>query len=66
DGKWKALRRGLKTKNPQNWELYNIEVDREEKNNIAAQYPEIVQRLEKAWLASRTVEPDFPVPLIDK
>jgi arylsulfatase A len=66
DGKWKALRRGLKSKKLENWELYNIETDREEKNDIAAQHPEIVQRLEKAWLDSRTVEPDFPVPLVDK
>ncbi len=66
DGKWKALRRGLKSKKLQDWELYNIETDREEQHDIASQHPEIVQRLEKAWLASRTVEPDFPVPLVDK
>lgn len=66
DGKWKALRRGLKSKKVQDWELYNIETDREEQHNIAAQHPEIVQRLEKAWLDSRTVEPDFPVPLVDQ
>jgi hypothetical protein len=65
DGKWKAIRRGIKQKNPGNWELYDIETDREEKNNVATQHPERIQRLEKAWLDTRTVEPDFPVPLVD-
>ena len=65
DGKWKALRRDIKRKQPQLWELYNIETDREEKNNVATEHPEVVQRLKKAWLDSRTVEPNFPVPLVD-
>lgn len=66
DGKWKAIRRGLKAKKLLDWELYNIETDRAEKKDVAAKHPEVVQRLEKAWLQSRTVEPDFPIPLVDK
>ncbi len=65
DGQWKAIRHGLKRKKHGDWELYNIDTDREEKKNVAAQHPEIVQRLEKAWLKSRTVSPDFPVPMVD-
>jgi arylsulfatase len=65
DGDWKAVRRDLKKKKPAEWELYNLEADREEANNLAANHPDIVRRLEQAWLATRTVEPDFPVPLVD-
>jgi len=66
DGKWKALRRNLKKKQVQSWELYNLDTDREEKHDIAGKHPEIVQRLEKSWLKTRTVEPDFPVPMVDQ
>jgi len=66
EGKWKALRRGLKSKKVQDWELYNIDTDRNETKNVASEHPEIVQRLEKSWLKTRTVEADFPVPMVDK
>jgi arylsulfatase A-like enzyme len=67
DGKWKALRRGLKSKKgPSSWELYDLDVDPNEKNNLAKNHPEMVQRLEKMWLKTRTVEPDFPLPIVDK
>jgi arylsulfatase len=66
DGDWKAIRRNLKTKNPMAWELYNLATDRSETTDLASQHPEIVQRLETAYLATRTVEPDFPLPIYDK
>lgn len=66
DGKWKAVRRDLKRKAPKSWKLYNIETDREERHDLAAEHPEIVARLEKAWLETRTIEPDFPVPMVDE
>lgn len=68
DGKWKALRRGLlakKGKQPQPWELYDIDKDPKETTNLAAQYPEKVKRLESFWLETRTVEDDFKIPLVD-
>lgn len=65
DGKWKAVRRGLLTKKMTPWELYNIEADRSESNDLAAQHPETVKRLEQTWLETRTVEPDFAVPRVD-
>lgn len=66
DGKWKALRRELlKKKVKSAWELYDLETDKEEKNNLAGQHPEIVERLEKAWLETRTIEPDFAIPMVD-
>lgn len=65
-GKWKAVRRNLLKKKPAPWELYNIDADSVEKNNIAKRHPEIVQKLEKAWLETRVVESDFPIPLVDR
>lgn len=66
DGKWKAIRRGIKSKKPKNWELYDIESDPKETLDLATQNPERVQRLEKSWLTSRTVNKNFPLPLADK
>ncbi|MEZ6118860.1 MAG: arylsulfatase [Pirellulaceae bacterium] len=60
DGKWKALRRNLNRPNPTDWELYDLDADRNETTDIAAQHPEVVQRLETFFLQTRTVELDFP------
>jgi arylsulfatase len=66
DGKWKALRRNLKRgKQPLPWELYDLESDRGETTDIASKHPDVVQRLESAFLKTRTVEPDFPTPFYD-
>ena len=65
DGKWKALRKGLLRKKPGAWELYDIDKDAAEENNLADKHPEIIQRLEKFWLETRTVEPDFKIPFVD-
>ena len=66
DGKWKAIRRNL-LRNPQNqnWELYNLENDHKEEKDLAQQFPEIIKRLEKAWLEDRTIEEDFRIPFVD-
>ena len=67
DGNWKALRRNLrKGKQPLDWELYNLETDPSESKDVASNHPEIVAKLEARFLASRTTEPDFPVPFLDK
>ena len=66
DGKWKAIRKKLKSKKPTDWELYDLEADSAESKNLAAEYPEIVQRLEASYLQSRVPEPNFPLPLYDK
>lgn len=66
DGQWKAVRKNTVAKKAMTpWELYNLDTDREETNNLAAKHPDIVKRLEKFWLDNRTVEPDFPVPDVD-
>jgi arylsulfatase len=45
DGQWKLVRQGA------TWELYDMSVDRTETRNLAAQRPELVQKMDTAWLA---------------
>lgn len=66
DGKWKAVRRGLKSKKVKPWELYDLKTDPEEKNDLAQKNPERLQKLEQAWLNSRTIAPLCPLPAVDK
>jgi arylsulfatase len=44
DGKWKLVSR-----HPGDWELYDMEADRTEMNDLALQHPEIVQRMERMY-----------------
>ena len=44
-GKWKAVKKVTEN----TWELYNIEEDRNEENNIASEYPDIVKELNDEW-----------------
>jgi len=44
-GKWKAVKR----LNDKTWELYDIDADRTEQNNIAEQHPDIVKDLDAKW-----------------
>ncbi|MCB1096323.1 MAG: arylsulfatase [Verrucomicrobiae bacterium] len=65
DGRWKAVRQEVRSKKPKAWELYDLNADLAESRDVAAEYPEIVERLAAAHLQSRTPEPDFPQPLFD-
>jgi arylsulfatase A-like enzyme len=64
DGQWKAVRRNV-LKKPTAWELYNIDIDRQESRDLASQHQDIVTRLEAEYIKTRTMEPDFPVPFYD-
>lgn len=66
DGKWKAIRKSLLRKTPGPWQLYDLEADPSEANDLAKDHPEIVKRLETAFVNDRSVESDFPMPLYDK
>jgi arylsulfatase A-like enzyme len=45
-GKWKAIKTNMK-KNPHApWELYNLEADRNETTDVAAQYPELIKQFD--------------------
>lgn len=44
-GRWKLVSR----KNGDAWELYDLESDRTEENNLATERPEVVQQLNRRW-----------------
>lgn len=46
-GNLKAIRRGLKTKSPSDWELYDLKVDSNETNNLAASDPMTIRNVEE-------------------
>ncbi len=64
-GKWKALRRKLKSRQPADWELYDLADDPNETLDLAQKYPEVVSQLELAYIENRNAEPDFPCPVYD-
>lgn len=66
DGRWKAVRRDVRTKTPRAWELYDLEKDPQEKKDIAHEHADVITRLEAAFIETRTTEPDFPLPLYDE
>lgn len=66
EGSWKAVRQGVRTKNPGEWELYKLDTDPSEATDVAMNHPDIVKRLETAYLETRIPEPDFPLPLYDR
>lgn len=43
-GNWKAVRSNMHKAEKGNIELYNLETDIEEKNNVAAYYPQLIQK----------------------
>ena len=57
-GDWKGYRLG--TKAP--LELYDLKTDPQEKNNIAATHPDIVQRIEAIMMAEHTPSPHYDAP----
>ena len=66
EGNWKAIRRGLQSKKPGDWELYDLAVDRNETSDLASRQPEIVNVLAEAYLKTRSTQPNFPLLLYDK
>ncbi|MBV9868033.1 MAG: arylsulfatase [Abitibacteriaceae bacterium] len=57
-GDWKAVRHGLHLP----IELYDLKADLGEKNNIAAQHPEVVAKVADILKAAHTDSPQFPIP----
>ncbi len=55
-GKWKAIRKNI-MKGNMKLELYNLEEDMQEQNNIADQYPEIVKQMEGIMEKEHTTDP---------
>jgi arylsulfatase A-like enzyme len=65
DGHWKAVRQKVRTRQPGPWELYDLQADRAEANDLAAKHPEVVKRLEGAYREDRTPNPRNKLPLYD-
>jgi arylsulfatase len=49
-GKWKIVAKGRAGQDKVNWELYDIETDRSELHNLAAQQPERLKKMVNIWL----------------
>jgi len=58
NGDWKLVTLGPKRQ----WELYNLKDDRTETRNLAAQYPELVKKLESKWLEWANAKNVLPKP----
>jgi arylsulfatase A-like enzyme len=56
-GRWKAVRHGLN----RSIELYDLETDISEQCDVAAQYPDVVARIEETLQTVRTDSEDFPI-----
>jgi len=44
-GNWKGIKRNVRKEPSGAWELYNMETDRYEKNNVAAAHPDIIREM---------------------
>jgi arylsulfatase A len=60
-GKWKGIRLQVR-KNPGGpIELYNLSKDIGEENNVASQFPRVVEKVDQLMKEARTPNPDFPL-----
>lgn len=60
-GEMKALRRGLNTKKPGPWELYNVVEDRGETKDLAAEHPEWIEKAEAVLRDQMSENELFPL-----
>jgi arylsulfatase A-like enzyme len=58
-GKWKAIRLNLRKNNNPPIELYNLEEDPSEENNLAEQYPDLVKEFKKLMESNHSPNPVF-------
>lgn len=69
-GQWKGIRQNLmprgKKKPNLHIELYNLDKDPGEKNDVSAKYPKIVERMKKLMKDVRTPSPLYPFPALDQ
>jgi arylsulfatase A len=69
EGPWKAIRTDMldaaKRSEPPQTQLYNLESDPSESQDLAAQFPDLVRDLESKMAAARTPHPEFPVAGLD-
>ncbi len=59
-GKWKAVKLNCFDEAKTTVELYDLSVDEEESNNVAADYPQIIEELLLIMQNEHVPQPDFP------
>jgi arylsulfatase A-like enzyme len=62
-GDFKIVRQGLLKKKPGAWEVYDLTKDRAEKNDLAAEYPELIQQAVDLLKKEVTPNATFPMPV---
>jgi arylsulfatase A-like enzyme len=60
-GNWKGVRLNVSTSDNSPIELYDLEVDPQEKNNIASKHPEVVKKIEAFMKEAYVPNPDWPL-----
>lgn len=60
-GKWKAIKLAVTKVPDPAIELYDLDKDPQEMNNVAAQYPEIVRKMEELFSREHQYSPDWPL-----
>jgi len=70
DGRWKAVRRGKgkgkqRAAEPHPTELYDLEADPSEAQDVAAAHPDMIARLEAILDREHVPHPDWPLPFAD-
>ncbi|GIW97525.1 MAG: N-acetylgalactosamine-6-sulfatase [Pirellulaceae bacterium] len=63
-GRWKGVRQNMRRGNL-TIELYDLDKDVSESQDVAAEHPTIVQQMEKMMTEVRTPNPDFPLIPLD-
>jgi len=63
-GRYKGVRQGIRS-GKSRIELYDLDTDVGEKNDVAAQHPEVVERVERLMREDRTPSQLFPLPGVD-
>ena len=65
-GEWKGIRQNLLKKNPElKTELYHLESDPSESNDVADEHPEIVKQIEQLFDEQHINSEIFRFPAID-